>query len=183
MDKARRYTAIDVLSHPWIVCGGNTSQQLPGVSNISTYCKEIKRDLQEQAKHNYESYQKLKEKKRREEWYENKPSTVRTAVWSSEEWYKNKPSTEQLSEAQRGNEERNDMRTSRAQLEQLSEAQRGNEERNDVRTSRAQWRQTSGTQNKEKWWEEWCKNMPKNSPRVETTGRMMQEQASDKWSK
>ena len=60
VDKSRRYTAIDVLSHPWIVCGGNTHQPLPGIASIQNYCKEIKRDLEEQAKHNYDSYQKLK---------------------------------------------------------------------------------------------------------------------------
>jgi serine/threonine protein kinase len=63
VDKSRRYTAIDVLSHPWIVCGGNTQQPLPGITNISTYCKEIKKDLVEQAKHNYENYQMVKAKK------------------------------------------------------------------------------------------------------------------------
>ncbi|PVD35815.1 hypothetical protein C0Q70_02784 [Pomacea canaliculata] len=67
VDKSKRYTAVDVLSHPWIVCGGNTNHPLPGISSVSNYCKEVRRDLEEQAKHNYESYQRLKEKKRRDE--------------------------------------------------------------------------------------------------------------------
>ncbi|KAK7482095.1 hypothetical protein BaRGS_00026679 [Batillaria attramentaria] len=67
VDKSKRYTAIEVLSHPWIVSGGNTSQPLPGITNLNVYCKEVKRDLEAQAQHNYDSYQKLKEKRRREE--------------------------------------------------------------------------------------------------------------------
>ena len=67
VNKAKRFTAIDVLSHPWIVCQGDTSRPLHGIDNISTYCKEIKRDLVDQAKVNYDSYQKVKERKHQEE--------------------------------------------------------------------------------------------------------------------
>lgn len=41
---------------------------MSGIPNLNAYCKEVKRDLEIQAHHNYDNYQKLKEKKRREEW-------------------------------------------------------------------------------------------------------------------
>ncbi|XP_076437219.1 serine/threonine-protein kinase DCLK3-like [Babylonia areolata] len=64
--KSKRYTAVDVLSHPWVVCGGDTSRPLPGIASLSSYCKEIRHDLQDQAKRNYDNYQKAKERHREE---------------------------------------------------------------------------------------------------------------------
>ncbi|KAL8599830.1 hypothetical protein ACOMHN_027637 [Nucella lapillus] len=67
--KSKRHTAVDVLSHPWVVCGGGDTAQLPpGMADLATYCTEVKHDLAEQARRNYENYQTLKETKVKEEW-------------------------------------------------------------------------------------------------------------------
>ncbi|XP_052252518.1 serine/threonine-protein kinase DCLK1-like isoform X2 [Dreissena polymorpha] len=61
VDKKRRYTAIDVLCHPWILCGGDVSG-MDG-ARIEELKKTSRKELETQAALNLESYQKMKEKR------------------------------------------------------------------------------------------------------------------------
>lgn len=61
VDKKRRFTAIDVLCHPWILCGGDVSGM--NSSQIEELRKATRKELETQAALNRESYQKMKEKR------------------------------------------------------------------------------------------------------------------------
>lgn len=61
VDKKRRYTAIDTLCHPWILCGGDVSSMDPG--RLEELRKSTRKELETQAALNLESYQKMKEKR------------------------------------------------------------------------------------------------------------------------
>lgn len=66
VDRKRRFTAIDVLSHKWIVCEGQadiTADSCQFVDGLDLY---LHRGLEEKARLNYQAYQRLTEKKRRE---------------------------------------------------------------------------------------------------------------------
>ncbi|XP_062584423.1 serine/threonine-protein kinase DCLK1-like isoform X2 [Saccostrea cucullata] len=66
VDKKKRYTAIETLSHPWILCNGDMSRP-PDASKIEEMRKNTRKELELQAKHNYDSYHKLKEKRKQEQ--------------------------------------------------------------------------------------------------------------------
>lgn len=53
VEKKKRYSAIDVLCHPWIITTGGT--KAPSES-IDTYRKNLRTELESQAKLNKESY-------------------------------------------------------------------------------------------------------------------------------
>ncbi|XP_052805776.1 serine/threonine-protein kinase DCLK1-like isoform X2 [Mya arenaria] len=61
VEKKRRYTAIDVLCHPWILCGGDVSSM--DASRIDELRKVSRKEFETQAALNRESYQKMKEKR------------------------------------------------------------------------------------------------------------------------
>ncbi|XP_060603230.1 serine/threonine-protein kinase DCLK1-like isoform X3 [Ruditapes philippinarum] len=61
VDKKRRYTAIDVLCHPWILCGGDVSSM--DASKIDEMRKASRKEMETQAALNRESYLKMKEKR------------------------------------------------------------------------------------------------------------------------
>lgn len=62
VDRKRRFTAIDVLSHPWILTGGDTSHSYDN-AKIEEMRRNARRDLESQAKLALDSYQKQKEKR------------------------------------------------------------------------------------------------------------------------
>lgn len=61
VDKKKRYTAIDVLCHPWILCGGDVSSM--DASKIDELRKTSRKEFETQAALNRESYLKMKEKR------------------------------------------------------------------------------------------------------------------------
>ena len=61
VDKKRRYTAIDVLCHPWILCGGDMSSV--DAVKLDEMRKMKRREYEMQASLNRESYLKMKEKR------------------------------------------------------------------------------------------------------------------------
>ncbi|XP_053408767.1 serine/threonine-protein kinase DCLK3-like isoform X5 [Mercenaria mercenaria] len=61
VDKKRRYTAIDVLSHPWILCGGDVSSV--DATKIDEMRRASRKEMETQAALNRESYLKMKEKR------------------------------------------------------------------------------------------------------------------------
>ncbi|KAL4228626.1 Serine/threonine-protein kinase dclk3 [Mactra antiquata] len=61
VEKKRRYTAIDVLCHPWILCGGDVSSM--DQSKIDELKRAHRKELEAQAALNKESYFKMKEKR------------------------------------------------------------------------------------------------------------------------
>jgi len=61
VDKKRRYTAIDVLCHPWILCGGDVGSM--STSSVEELRKSTRKELETQAALMLESYQKMKEKR------------------------------------------------------------------------------------------------------------------------
>ncbi|KAL5011086.1 hypothetical protein ScPMuIL_013391 [Solemya velum] len=64
VDRKRRYTAIDVLSHPWIICAGDMSNPMDNAKSDERR-RTVKKEYEETARRNYEDYQKLKERKAR----------------------------------------------------------------------------------------------------------------------
>ena len=58
VDKKRRYTAIDVLCHPWILCGGDVGSM--STSSVEELRKSTRKELETQAALMLESYQKMK---------------------------------------------------------------------------------------------------------------------------
>ncbi|XP_061179750.1 serine/threonine-protein kinase DCLK2-like isoform X1 [Saccostrea echinata] len=66
VDKKKRYTAIETLSHPWILCNGDMSRP-PDATKLEEMRKNTRKELELQAKQNYDSYQKLKEKRKQEQ--------------------------------------------------------------------------------------------------------------------
>ncbi|KAH9505476.1 Serine/threonine-protein kinase dclk3 [Bulinus truncatus] len=66
VDRKKRYSSVDVLSHRWIVCNGQPEVAPSGAQSVDQACKEIRKDLESQEKLNLENYQRLKEKKKRE---------------------------------------------------------------------------------------------------------------------
>ncbi|XP_067687448.1 serine/threonine-protein kinase DCLK3-like [Haliotis asinina] len=66
VDKKRRYTAVDVLSHPWILAGGDMTRLLDSMS-ISEAQRERRKELETQARQNLDSYTRMKEKRRAKE--------------------------------------------------------------------------------------------------------------------
>lgn len=66
VDRRKRYTAVDVLCHRWVVCNGQTDIIANRASTIDVACKEVRKELEVQSKVHYENYQKLKEKKKRD---------------------------------------------------------------------------------------------------------------------
>lgn len=66
VDKKKRYTAIETLSHPWILLNGDMSRP-PESSKLDEMRKNTRKELELQAKQSYDSYQKLKEKRKLEQ--------------------------------------------------------------------------------------------------------------------
>ncbi|BFZ22328.1 hypothetical protein BsWGS_25367 [Bradybaena similaris] len=66
VDKSKRYTAIDVLCHKWVLCGGQIDVIPEGALTVDAAARQTRRELVVQAKLNYESYQRVKEKKKQE---------------------------------------------------------------------------------------------------------------------
>lgn len=66
VDRRKRYSSVDVLSHPWVVTNGKADMLPEGSVTVDMACKDMRHELESQAKQNYQSYQRLKEKKRRE---------------------------------------------------------------------------------------------------------------------
>ncbi|XP_078333388.1 serine/threonine-protein kinase DCLK3-like isoform X7 [Crassostrea virginica] len=66
VDKKKRYTAIETLSHPWILCNGDMSRP-PDSTKLDEMRKNTRKELELQAKQNYDSYHKLKEKRKLEQ--------------------------------------------------------------------------------------------------------------------
>ncbi|XP_055998357.1 serine/threonine-protein kinase DCLK2-like isoform X3 [Ostrea edulis] len=66
VDKKKRYTAIETLSHPWILCNGDMSRP-PDSSKMDDMRKTSRKELELQAKQNYDSYQKVREKRKLEQ--------------------------------------------------------------------------------------------------------------------
>ncbi|GFO00432.1 serine/threonine-protein kinase dclk3 [Plakobranchus ocellatus] len=66
VDRRKRYTSVDVLSHRWVVSCGQPDLLPAGAANLDGACKKVRRELEEQAKVNYDSYQRLKAEKKRE---------------------------------------------------------------------------------------------------------------------
>ena len=54
VDKKKRYNAIDVLCHPWIITQGGA---LAAPENMEQHRKNLRKDLEIQAKYNLESFQ------------------------------------------------------------------------------------------------------------------------------
>ncbi|KAK3106265.1 hypothetical protein FSP39_016329 [Pinctada imbricata] len=63
VEKKKRYSAVETLSHPWILCNGDMSRP-PDNAKLDDMRKSTRKELEIQAKHNYDAYQKLKEKRR-----------------------------------------------------------------------------------------------------------------------
>ena len=55
-----------MLSHKWVVSCGQLDVVPDGASSLDSACKKVRRELEDQAKVNYDSYQRLKAEKRRE---------------------------------------------------------------------------------------------------------------------
>ncbi|GFS20013.1 serine/threonine-protein kinase DCLK3 [Elysia marginata] len=66
VDRRKRYTSVDVLSHRWVVSNGQLDVVPDGASSLDAACKKVRRELEDQAKVNYDSYQRLKADKRKE---------------------------------------------------------------------------------------------------------------------
>lgn len=66
VEKRKRYTAIDVLCHPWILCGGDVSSM--DAAKIDELRKSSRKELETQAALNKESYLKMKEKRAQNGW-------------------------------------------------------------------------------------------------------------------
>ena len=66
VDKKRRYTAIDVLCHPWILCGGDMSSV--DAVKLDELRKRQRKEMEIQAALNRESYVKMKEKRANNGW-------------------------------------------------------------------------------------------------------------------
>lgn len=66
VDKKKRYTAIETLSHPWILCNGDMSRP-PDSTKLDEMRKNTRKELELLAKQNYDSYHKLKEKRKLEQ--------------------------------------------------------------------------------------------------------------------
>ena len=65
VEKKKRYSAIETLSHPWILCNGDMSRP-PDNAKLDDMRKTTRKELEVQAKHNLDAYQKLKEKRKLE---------------------------------------------------------------------------------------------------------------------
>lgn len=67
VDRSKRNTATDVLCHKWILNHGQPGLVAPDVAAAAadSAAAETRQMLEEQARLNYVSYQRLKEKKRR----------------------------------------------------------------------------------------------------------------------
>ncbi|BFZ06297.1 hypothetical protein BsWGS_09336 [Bradybaena similaris] len=66
VDRKRRFTAIDVLSHMLIVCKGQTDIIADSSQFVDGLDLYLHRNLEEKARLNYQAYQRLTEKKRRQ---------------------------------------------------------------------------------------------------------------------
>lgn len=66
VDKKRRYSTVDVLCHRWILCGAQTDVVPNGALTIDAAIRQARRELEVQSQLNYESYQRLKEKKKQD---------------------------------------------------------------------------------------------------------------------
>lgn len=62
VDRKRRFSAIDVLSHPWILTGGDTTHPVDH-AKVEEMRRNARKDLELQARINLDSYQKQKEKR------------------------------------------------------------------------------------------------------------------------
>lgn len=75
VDKKKRYTAIETLSHPWILCNGDMSRP-PDSSKMDDMRKTSRKELELQAKQNYDSYQKVREKRKLEQGSWSRDKTI-----------------------------------------------------------------------------------------------------------
>ncbi|CAL1540689.1 unnamed protein product [Lymnaea stagnalis] len=66
VDRKKRYTSIDVLCHRWIVCNGQPDIIPNGAQSVDIACKETRLELEVQSKAHFETFQRLKEKKKRD---------------------------------------------------------------------------------------------------------------------
>ena len=62
VDRKRRYSSIDVLSHPWILTGGDITLSHENVK-IEEMRRNARKDLEVQARMALDTYQKQKEKR------------------------------------------------------------------------------------------------------------------------
>jgi len=62
VDRKRRYSSIDVLSHPWILTGGDLTLSHENVK-IEEMRRNARKDLEVQARMALDTYQKQKEKR------------------------------------------------------------------------------------------------------------------------
>ncbi|RUS90298.1 hypothetical protein EGW08_001896, partial [Elysia chlorotica] len=66
VDRRKRFTSVDVLSHKWVVSNGQPETVPDGAPSLDAACKKTRRELEDQAKVNYDSYQRHKAEKRKE---------------------------------------------------------------------------------------------------------------------